>query len=87
MDSTNKVVWTNKAVRQARKLPPQNAKRIHAAVSDLAHMPNVANIKRLSDHRYGYRQRVGNYRILFSWDGGIKIVEIHEVKKRDGNTY
>lgn len=50
-------------------------------------MPNVQNIKALSNHRYGYRLRVGNYRVMFDWDGAIKIVNIEEVKKRDEHTY
>lgn len=50
-------------------------------------MPNVQNIKTLINHQYGYRLRVGNYRILFDWDGGVKIVNIEEVKKRDEQTY
>lgn len=50
-------------------------------------MPHVTNVKALSSHGYGYRLRVGNYRILFDWDGAIEIVSIQEVKKRDEHTY
>ena len=49
-------------------------------------MPNVQNVKALAHHQYGYRLRVGNYRILFDWDGGVKIVSIEEVRKRDEHT-
>jgi len=31
--------------------------------------------------------RVGRYRILFDWEGTIKVVSIQEVKKRDERTY
>ncbi|MOA38529.1 hypothetical protein D3C78_1602250 [compost metagenome] len=51
------------------------------------HMPHVQNIRALVNHHYGYRLRVGNYRILFDWDGSVKIVSIEEVKKRDEHTY
>jgi len=33
------------------------------------------------------RLRVGNYRVLFDWDGGVRIVNIEEVRKRDEHTY
>jgi len=33
------------------------------------------------------RLRVGNYRVLFDWEGGIRIVQIQEVRKRDERTY
>lgn len=45
------------------------------------------NVKALVHHAYGYRLRVGHYRVLFDWDGGIQIVSIEEVKKRDEHTY
>jgi mRNA interferase RelE/StbE len=38
-------------------------------------------------NQYGYRLRVGNYRVLFDADTVIRIVEIQEVKTRDSNTY
>ena len=50
-------------------------------------MPNVQNVKALAHHPYGYRLQVGNYRILFDWDGGVKIVSIEEIRKRDEHTY
>lgn len=50
-------------------------------------MPNVHNVIALTQHQYGYRLRVGRYRVLFNWDGAIHIVDIEEVKKRDEQTY
>ncbi|WP_322364926.1 type II toxin-antitoxin system RelE/ParE family toxin [Pseudomonas sp. Teo4] len=71
----------------ARKLSKADQPRIYDAAQALAHMPDVQNLKVLVNHSYGYRLRVGNYRILFDWDGGVKIVNIEEVKKRDEHTY
>jgi mRNA interferase RelE/StbE len=34
-----------------------------------------------------YRLRVGDYRVFFEFDGGVKLVSIEEVKKRDERTY
>lgn len=45
------------------------------------------DLKELKNHRYDYRLRVGPYRVMFDFDGGIKIIEIQEVKKRDERTY
>ncbi len=41
----------------------------------------------MTNHNYDYRLRVGRYRVLFNYDGEIKIVAIMEVKKRDEQTY
>ena len=50
-------------------------------------MPSCTGVKALSNHEYGYRLRVGSYRVLFDFDGEVRIVEIQEVKKRDEHTY
>jgi mRNA interferase RelE/StbE len=50
-------------------------------------MPDCQGVKSLTNHRCGYRLRVGRYRVLFDYDGEVRIVEIQEVKKRDERTY
>jgi mRNA interferase RelE/StbE len=83
----NKINWSPKAAKQARKLDRPVRLQILDAVEALAGMPDVSNVKALTRHEYGYRLRVGDYRVLFDWDGAIKIVDIQEVRKRDERTY
>lgn len=83
----NTINWSRKAVKQLRKISKADQQKLYDAAQALAHMPNVQNIKALINHQSGYRLRVGNYRILFDWDGGVKIVNIEEVKKRDEHSY
>lgn len=83
----NSISWTPKAAKQLRKLDKQAQGPIRDAVTKLEAMPNSQNVKALTNHSSGYRLRVGNYRVLFDWDGQIKIVEINEVSKRDERTY
>lgn len=83
----NAINWTSKAFKQLRKLDPQHQIAVRDGVSALAEMPDCQNVKRLTNHEYAYRLRVGNYRVMFNWDDGIKVVEIEEVKKRDERTY
>ena len=61
--------------------------QVRDAVTVLADMPDVGIVKALVGHDYAYRLRVGNYRIMFDWDGAIKVISIQEVKKRDERTY
>lgn len=82
-----KINWNKKAVKQLAKIDGQDRSRIANAVTALADLPNAQNVKALTNYEYGYRLRVGNYRVLFDADTVIRIVEIQEVKKRDGNTY
>lgn len=81
----NQIEYSTKALRQLRKLP--EAAHIRDKINTLANMPDCANVKKLVNHEYQYRLRVGNYRVFFNFDGAIQIVSIEEVKKRDDNTY
>jgi mRNA-degrading endonuclease RelE of RelBE toxin-antitoxin system len=83
----NRIAWTRKAVKQLLKLHSRHQVQIRDAITQLEEIPNVVNVKNLANHAYGYRLRVGDYRVLFDWDGGIKIVSIQEIKKRDERTY
>ena len=83
----NEVQWSTRALRQVRKLPDSDRLQISEAVADLKNMPNCPQVKALKNHRYGYRRRVGQYRILFDWDNIVHIVSIEEVRRRDERTY
>ncbi|MBX8571271.1 type II toxin-antitoxin system RelE/ParE family toxin [Pseudomonas cichorii] len=83
----NTINWTRKAVKQLLKLHSRHQIQIRDAVTTLSTMPDVTNLKALNQHEYGYRLRAGNYRVLFGWDGAIRIASIQEVKKRDERTY
>ncbi|QDQ85794.1 type II toxin-antitoxin system RelE family toxin [Paraburkholderia megapolitana] len=83
----NSIGWTPKAAKQLRKLDRQHQVAIRDRVNTLTTMPDCQNVKALTSHNYGYRLRVGDYRVLFNWDGEIRVVEIEEVRKRDERTY
>ena len=85
----NEVQWTPKAIRQLRKIKDRKAQAsIRKAVRKLTNFPEAAGIKPLTHHACDYRLRVGRYRVLFNHiSGGINIIRIEEVKKRDERTY
>ena len=84
----NSINWQPKALRQLRKVDAHAGKQIRAAVStELLDLSMARNVKALTDHEYGYRLRVGNYRVFFDFDGAVRIVSIEEVRKRDARTY
>lgn len=84
----NAIHWMPKAAKQLRKLPTVDQVTIRDAVGDqLAVFPDCTGVKRLTDHIYPYRLRVGRYRVFFAFDGIIRLISIEEVKKRDDHTY
>ena len=84
----NTINWQTKALKRMRKIPAPAGKAIRTSVtSELSDLNQARNVKKLTHHAYGYRLRVGNYRVFFEFDGAIRIVTIEEVKKRDEQTY
>lgn len=83
----NQVKWSVKATRQLIKLEKKDQRVIYKGVDTLKEFPDCKNIKKLKNHKYQYRLRIGNYRVFFEFDGIVKILIIEEVKKRDEHTY
>jgi mRNA interferase RelE/StbE len=83
----NDVQWSPLATRQLLKIEAKDRAAIYGSVGGLNTFPACPNVKKLTNHRYQYRLRVGNYRVFFNFDGGPRIIRIEEVKKRDNRTY
>ena len=84
----NKIFWKPKATKQIGKIKNSAMqKKIYTGAQVLSGFPNCQGVKKLTNHEYSYRLRIGNYRLFFEFDGGIHVIEIEEVKKRDENTY
>ncbi len=82
------IEWTRKAIKQLAKIDSTQRVAIVKAVKSLAHYQTASHVKKLTQHIYGYRLRVGRYRVLFDVvNGKVEIVMIQEVKKRDESTY
>lgn len=88
-DKMNRVTWQEKAWKQVKRIGDRKIKeRIMSSVKNLESFPQCGNVKALTNHRYPYRLRVGDWRVFFTVVGGeITIITIEEVKKRDENTY
>jgi mRNA-degrading endonuclease RelE of RelBE toxin-antitoxin system len=61
--------------------------RLLKSTRGLSSYPDCQNIKPLTQYQYGYRLRVGNWRVMFDVFDSLSIVSIEEVKKRDERTY
>lgn len=77
----NTIIWSKKAQKQLLNLPKKDALNVYDKVDGLKNFPDCPNVKRLNNHLYVFRMRIGLYRVLFDHDAGIKIVSIEEVKK------
>ena len=71
-----KITYTKQARKTLRKMQPKTAKRILAAIEKLAHAParTDMDVKVLQGH-YGYRLRIGDWRVIYSHNGVILAIE------------
>ncbi len=84
----NSIEWKIKALKQLKKISADYRVLILRSVDGLADFSGGnLDVKALKNHTCGYRLRIGRYRVLFNYDGGIQIVTIEEVRKRDEQTY
>lgn len=81
------IKWSPKSVKQLLKINKPEQVGIKDAISELATLPDTRNVVALTNHRYQFRLRVESYRVFFNFDGGVRIVMIEEVRKRDECTY
>ena len=86
------VTIKNRALKQAMKIPMENRVRIFAGIQNLRDSDTWGDVKRLVNHIYDYRLRVGNYRVLFNLtenanDIDIGDISVEEIKKRGDHTY
>ncbi|MHB8772738.1 MAG: type II toxin-antitoxin system RelE family toxin [Syntrophales bacterium] len=80
--------WRAKAYKQLHKIRSRKIREeLYDAAETLRHWPDCRSVKALTGHEYGYRMRVGDWRILFDVQDRIRIIMIQEVKKRDERTY
>lgn len=82
------IVWKRKALKQLSKISFSMRPIIAAETELLNDYRSHKNVTALNNHKYDYRLRVRDYRVLFNVNGDVaEIVSIEEVKKRDESTY
>ena len=75
------------AVKDFKKIAEPYKLKIKKKIAELENFPNVANIKKLTNHTPVYRLRVGDYRVLFDvFDDHIEVAAIkHRKESYKGN--
>ena len=81
------VIFTDTALKNLRRYPRSDQRRILDSIEHLAMNPFEArNVKRLAKHDVAFRLRVGHYRVLFDRDDVIRIIDVVDVLPR-GRAY
>lgn len=71
-----KITYTRQATKSLRAMQPKTAQRILASIEKLAENPASLelDVKALQG-RDGYRLRVGDWRVIYSQDGIVLVIE------------
>jgi len=73
--------------KQLDKLPSEDRTRVIAALKQMGDDPYTEDIQRLKAHRFGWRRRVGSYRIPYDLDPVARLIVIARIERRSTTTY
>ena len=82
-----KVIYRSQRVQRIlQRIPEADARRIDAAIANLAADPRPAGARKLRG-RPAYRIRAGDYRVIYLIDDADQVVTIDAILRRDEGTY
>lgn len=77
-----KVVVSKSASRELNDLPVQAVNRIIPAIKKLGDDPRPTGCKKLKGGQGAWRIRIGDYRVIYTIDDVIRIVDVRSVGHR-----
>ncbi len=77
-----KVVVSKSASKELADLPSQVVNRIIPAIIKLEENPRPTGCKKLKGEQENWRIRIGDYRVIYSIDDMIRIVDVRNVGHR-----
>ena len=77
-----KIQWKNSAKKELKKLERKFIPNIVNAVTALAKNPRPTNSKKLVGSEHTYRIRINDYRVVYSIEDDILLIEIIRVRHR-----
>jgi len=75
------ILLTSIAVKDYKKIPEKEVKKINKAIDGLADDPRPHGYKKLKG-RPGYRVRAGNYRIIYEINDNVLTVLVIRIRDR-----
>jgi mRNA interferase RelE/StbE len=77
-----KIRFTKSAEKDLRRIEKTRIFSVLEKIEALSVNPRLEGIKKLVGSDAAYRLRVGEYRVIYTIDDGIKIVQIDRVRHR-----
>ena len=84
---TWRLIFSNSARRNLRKLPLNDRRRLDRAMDELALDPAQGDVLPMRNHPTEFRKRVGDYRIFFDVERDQRLIRVHDIVRRTSTTY
>lgn len=76
------IIFTHRAIRNLKEIDRETLKRIKAGIEGLSSMPPKGDIKKLKGNQGELRLRIGDWRVIFSYDFKNRKVNVLEILPR-----
>lgn len=76
------IEWKSSAKKELRRLPKKAINNIITAVGKLPNNPHPAGGRKIIGTEHTYRQRIGDYRIVYSIESNRLVIEVVRVGHR-----
>lgn len=78
-----KISITKQALKELEHLPKKETQQISKAIDGLSNNPRPSGCKKLKgESEYMWRIRVGNYRVIYTIDDQVKIIDVRKIGHR-----
>ena len=77
-----KIVWKKTAIKELRKIPKNYLKKITDRIADLSVNPYPGDCVKIRSKDFCYRMRISDYRIVYSIQNELLVIEIIRIKHR-----
>jgi mRNA interferase RelE/StbE len=76
------ILWKRSATKELRDLPKDKIKKILSSVVELSSTPFPPGVRKLAGSEHSYRLRVGDYRVVYTVESQMLVIEILRVGHR-----
>ena len=76
------VLISRQAAKEIKKLPKKTISKVYSIIKSLALEPRPIGVVKLTSFENLWRVRVGNYRIIYTIEDDIQIVDIRRIADR-----
>lgn len=76
------IKWKSSAVKELSSIPKQYAKKIIESIDELQYSPRPPDCRKLRLFNNIYRIKISNYRVIYSIQDNILLIEIIKIGHR-----